>query len=291
MEYPEFENLMNQNVIEGEKRLLLQQIADHPIRYRILFNVNPPRARLLQAMLGTREARFSEALRLLVKHQLKELGYAILPERVRDFEGNDLAVDPHFAGGKAYYFLDQRLHDDLDSFQRASLMRNFKDRLDALHRLHGERLVGILYFLDPNMVRQRSFYSEALAQLRREFATELHLFYGPEFYAYLGQPTLWVDLVSFISKWKTTIEDLPLPDFDANPEDSFSELKVLDQRYWWNLLLEDQLWEERLLQTLFRTGETLILLRDYFATQQLAPYPLLTRALDTRLGKYYPSIA
>ena len=97
------------------------------------------------------------------------------------------------------------MRDDLDSVQRGNLIRNFTQRLDALHRLHGDRLVGILYFLDPNLVRQRSFFSEALAQLRREFSTELHLFYGSEFFAYLGQPSLWVDMVNSLVEWKKGI--------------------------------------------------------------------------------------
>ncbi len=287
MDYPEFHALMHQHVVEGEKRLLLQQIADHPDRYQILFSVNPPKSRLLQVMLTLRENRFAEALRVLIKQLLLEIGYSILPGRIQDAEGNDLAVDPHFAGGKAYYFLDQRLRDDMDAIQRTNLVRNFSHRLDALHRLHGDRLVGILYFLDPNQVKQRSYFTEALAQLRREYSTELHLFYGPEFFAYLGQPSMWVDLVGSLIEWKKGIEEFPLPDFDSDPQSSFAELRSLDHRFWWNLVIEDSLWENNIMQTLFRNGETLALLRDYFSEQNTAPFPLLTRALASRLEKFY----
>ncbi len=278
---------LNQNILAGEKRLLLQLIADHPDRFNALFCVHPAKTRLLQAVLAEREARFSNAVRELIKILLKESGFLLLPERVQDSEGNDLAVNPHFGGGKAYYFLDLRLRDDLDKAQRHSLMAGFEARLEAMHRLHGSNLVGILYFLDPNLIQQRTLFAEELAKLRRDHAVELHLFYGLEFFAYLGQPSMWQELVGSINEWKATHVQLPDLDFDLNSQTSFEELRVLEQRCWWNLLLEESLWEGGVIQALFPSGQTLRLLRDYFASQSTAPYPLLTRALEKKLELYW----
>jgi hypothetical protein len=286
MQTNDLSQFFTDNVIEGEKRFLLQTIADHPDRYNTSFYVSHPEGRLLQTILQLREQRFSDAMREIVKMMLIDLGFSILPAKVQDAEGNDLAVDPHFASGRAYYYLEWRLRDDLEASKRRSLLNSLRAKVDALYRLHGERLVIIVYFLDPILVKHRGTYTEEIAQLRKDYAVDFHIFYGPEFFTYLGQPTLWGDLLGWLRMWKTNLPKLPELNYDQDPDSTFAELASLDARYWWSLILEDGLWEQGVLQTLFPEGKTLRLLLEHFEQQTKPPFPLLTRALAARLEKY-----
>jgi len=70
-------------------------------------------------------------------------------------------------------------------------------------------------------------------------------------------------------------------------QDSFKEIKDLEIRYWRKLLENKKLWEEGIIKAIFRNGETLRLILNYFFTQTSAPYQKLSKLLKERLEEYY----
>jgi hypothetical protein len=61
-------------------------------------------------------------------------------------------------------------------------------------------------------------------------------------------------------------------------------------------LNKNELWEEGIIKAIFKTGETLKLLLEYFHSQSTLPnkkasrYAMLAKKLENRMIKYYPKL-
>ena len=290
MEYEEFAQILNRHIFVGDKKALLINIAESPERYIGLFRPTKPKAKLLQNLLQSHEIRFGDAMEELIKGLIHELGYRLLPERIRDAEGNDLSIDIYFTDDQKYYFVEQKVRDDHDSAKKRGQIRNFEVKLDFLHRLHGDQLAGCMYFIDPELVKNKIYYADELRKFSAFYSVELHLFYGAEFFSYLGHLDTWQNLLDWLTLWKESLPEIPEINFDLSPQESFDEIKNLSNRYWRRIIQNDRLWRSGIMQVLFRDGGTLMLLLNYFYGQSQAPYPSLTDGLVEKLTTYYPSL-
>ena len=287
MDYKKFCNILNKHIFEGEKRELLKKIADRPERFIGLFRPSKPGTKILQHLLQSHEIRFGDALEELIEEILKDLGYSILQKNITTANGEQLSLDQFFTDGKNYYFIEQKIRDDHDSTKKRGQIANFEAKLEELFKTYKNKVIGIMYFIDPDLVKNKNFYISELNRLNEYYKVPLYLFYGKELFEFLKSPEYWEKLLDWLTQWKESLPEIPEINFDTDPQDSFGEIKDLKIRYWRKLLENKKLWEEGIIKAIFRSGETLRVILNYFITQSSAPYQKLSKLLKERLEEYY----
>lgn len=287
MNYEKFSKILNKHIFEGEKKELLQKIADRPERFIGLFRPTKPGAKILQHLLQSHEIRFGDAFEELINELLKELGFETLDKNINGNDGEALDLDQYFKKGGAFYFAEQKVRDDHDSTKKRGQVANFEAKLEVLYKRHKDDLEAIIYFIDPDLEKNKNYYVEEIQRLSKFYGIKIHLFYGNDLFKFLGYPEMWDKILIWLRQWKNTLADLPEIDFDASPSESFEEIRSLELRYWRKILENEKLWEEEIIKTIFRKGKVLRLLLEFFNSQNNAPYKNLSDMLQQRLKKYF----
>ena len=287
MNYDKFCQILNKHIFESEKRELLKKIADRPERFIGLFRPTKPGAKILQHLLQSHEIRFGDAFEELIEEILRECGFEILNKSIVGGNGDSLSLDQYFEGKGIYYFIEQKVRDDHDSTKKRGQISNFETKLETLYKKHKNKLIGIMYFIDPDLSKNKNYYLAELERLSKFYGTELHLLYGKELFDYIGKPDLWEKILAWLKQWKDSLPEIPEIDFDKEPEKSLEEIKDLPIRHWRKILENEKLWTEGIIAAIFRKGETLRLILDYFERQNDRPYTELASLLNSLLKKYY----
>jgi len=287
MDYKKFCYILNKHIFEGEKRELLKKIANRPERFIGLFRPSKPGTKILQHLLQSHEIRFGDALEELIEEILKDLGFSILQKKITTANGEELSLDQHFTDGKNYYFIEQKIRDDHDSTKKRGQIANFEAKLEELFKKYKNNLIGIMYFIDPDFVKNKNFYISELNRLKEYYKVPLYLFYGKELFEFFNSPKYWENLLNWLTQWKKSLPEIPEINFDIESEESFEEIKDLEIRYWRKLLENEKLWDEGIIKAIFKSGETLREILNYFNTQTSAPYQKLSKLLKERLEEYY----
>jgi hypothetical protein len=287
MNFEKFCTILNKHIFEGEKKELLQRIAESPERFIGLFRPTKPDAKILQHLLQSHEIRMGDALEEIIEEILKSLGFKILSKSIVNESGKTLSFDQYFTDGRVYYFIEQKVRDDHDSTKKRGQIENFEAKLEILHKTHGSGLIGIMYFIDPDLSKNKNYYLQELERFEKFYGVKLYLFYGKELFEYLKYPEIWDNILFWLKQWKDSLPELPEINFDTFPQESFEEIKMLELRYWRKILENETLWEEGIIKAIFRQGTTLRLLLDFFKKQHTMPYNQLANMLTERLGKYY----
>ena len=287
MNYEKFCTILNKHIFEGERKELLQKIADRPERFIGLFRPTKPGAKILQHLLQSHEIRFGDAIEELIEEILREFGYKTLSKTILNKDGESLSIDQHFTDGKMYCFIEQKVRDDHDSTKKRGQISNFETKLETLQKKYGSNLFGIMYFIDPDLSKNKVYYTQELKRLEDFYGVKLRLFYGKELFAHLNHPEMWDKILLWLKQWKDNLPELPEINFDKNPEKSFEEIRNLELRYWRKLLENENLWNEGIIKAIFREGKTLKLLLDFFNSQLDTPYKKLGDLLNQRLKKYF----
>ena len=286
--YSRFCEILNKNIFEGKKRELLKKLASNPERFIGLFRPSKPSTKILQHLLQSHEIKFGNALEELIEEILRDLGFSILPKDITTANGELLSLDQFFKDGEYYYFIEQKIRDDHDSAKKMGQMVNFEAKLEELFKQYDGKIIGIMYFIDPNLEKNKKFYIEELNKLNEYYGVPLYLFYGKELFEFLKSPDYWEKLLDWLIEWKKLLPEIPEINFDKNPEDSFEEIQNLEIRYWRKLLENEKLWEENIIKVIFNNGETLRRILDYFANQKSKQsYQKLCELLKKRLEDYY----
>ena len=236
MNYQRFCKILNKHIFEGEKKELLRRIADRPERFIGLFRPTKPGAKVLQYLLQSHEIRFGDAVEELLDQILKEIGYITLPKSITDEKGASLSLDQYFTNGKEYYFIEQKVRDDHDSTKKRGQISNFEAKLEVLYKKHGSQLTGIIYFIDPDLSKNKNYYLQELNRLKEFYGVNLYLFYGKELFNYLKHSEIWNNIISWLEQWKNNLPELPEINFDRFPQESFEEIRDLELRYWRKIL-------------------------------------------------------
>ncbi len=287
MDYEKFCAILNKHIFERNRIELLKRMAENPERFIGLFRPTKPGAKILQHLLQSREIRMGDALEEIIEEILKFLGYETLPKRIESERDEVLSLDQHFTDGTTFFFIEQKVRDDHDSSKKRGQMSNFEAKLEILHNKYGPRVSGIMYFIDPDLSKNKNYYLQELERLKEFYGVELKLFYGKELFEYLKKPELWDNILLWLKRWKDSLPELPEINLDATPKESFEEIKTLDLRYWRKILDNDKLWDEGVMKALFRDGSTLKLLVSHFKSQKGTPYKELANRLTEKLNKYY----
>jgi len=290
MNYNKFCEILNKHIFEGEKKELLRKLADRPERFVGLFRPTKPGAKILQHLLQSHEIRFGDAIEELISELLKDWGFKILPKIIIPAPANPrkkLDIDQYFTDGKKCYFIEQKVRDDHDSTKKRGQINNFETKLEYLYRKHGQNLIGIMYFIDPDLVKNKNYYIEELNKMTDTYAVDLHLLYGKELFEFFDKLDVWNDLILWLTQWKDNLPELPEINFDKMPQGSFNEIKDLEIRFWRRILADEKLWEEGIVLAIFRNGETLRLLFEFFGRKPERAYQKIAEMIKQKLEKYY----
>jgi len=292
MNYNKFCAILNKYIFEGEKKELLRKLADSPERFVGLFRPTKPGAKILQYLLQSHEIRFGNAMEELISEFLKEWGFRVLPKVIilDPLKPRErLTIDHYFTDGKIYYFIEQKVRDDHDSTKKRGQIRNFEAKLDFLYKKHGQNLVGIMYFIDPDLVKNKNYYMEELDKMADIYGIDLYLFYGKELFEFFKKGRDWENLLSWLTRWKESLPELPEINFDSNPQNSFNEIKDLEIRFWRKILENEKLWKEGIMLAIFRNGKTLKMLYEFFSKRPERAYQKLAEMIRQKLRDYYGS--
>ena len=287
MNYEKFCEILNKHIFENEKAELLRKIANSPERFIGLFRPTKPSAKILQYLFQSHEIKMGDAFEEIIEEIIKQCGFEILPKGIENEKGEPLSLDQYFTDKEKFYFIEQKIRDDHDSTKKRGQLSNFETKLEILQKRHGSRLIGIMYFIDPDFSKNKAYYSKELEKLKKFYKVDLYIFYGEELFYFLKCPEMWKNILLWLEKWKNSLPELPQINFDENPEISFEELKNLELRTWRKIVENDKLWEEGIIKAIFNNGSTLRHLVSYFKTQQTNPYEELAKKLTERLNKYY----
>jgi hypothetical protein len=287
MNYEKFCSILNKHIFEGEKIDLLRRLANNPERFISLFRPTKPGAKILQHLLQSHEIRMGDAFEEIIEEFLKDFGFEILNKILVKENNKTLSLDHYFTDGKIYYFIEQKIRDDHDSSKKEGQMRNFESKLEILYKRHNSDLIGIMYFIDPDLLKNKRYYIEELNKLQNFYGIDLKLFYGKELFDYFGKSEAWENILMWLKKWKDNLPELPNINFDNEPEKTFNEIKDLQLGYWRKILENDKLWEAAILQNIFKEGKTLNLMLQFFQSQNKKPYKYLAELLKNRIAQYY----
>ena len=289
MEYEEFSDILNQHIFEGEKGDRIRKIAKYPSRFVGLFRPTKPGTKVLQFLLQSHEIRFGDAMEDAMTNIFNSLYYTTLPNTLVK-NGEILSIDIYFKDDDNYFMIEQKVRDDHDSTKKRGQIENFERKLEILVDKHGEKLKGIMYFIDPDLVKNKNYYIKELDKMQGIYGVELNIFYGKGLFDYLDHSKTWDTMIEWLKRWKDSLPDLPEVNFDNDPEDSFNEIKDVEILNWRKIIQNDTLWEENILKTLFPNGTTLTMIHEYFINIQKTPYKNLAHALEDQMKKYYPDV-
>lgn len=267
MQYEKFKNTFNETIFEESKAALIEKIAKYPNRYIGLFRPTKPKAKILQNLLQSHEIRFGEAFETIIEKYLREFGCEILEKRFVNSDGDKLNLDQCFRGDDKVYFIEQKMRDDHDSTKKRGQIANFEKKLSEMVDKYNEsKLVGIFYFIDPDLQKNKNYYQSELVKMSRDYGVELHLFYGKELFDFLNHGNTWQEILRHLEQWKSEIPDFPETNFDMDAENSFEEIKNLSPSLYRRIFQDDTIFNKIIL-TLFPEKKTLRLLLNYFQSK------------------------
>lgn len=286
MNYENLAGILNRHIFGESKKALLEKLASEPHRFIGLFRPSKPKTKVMQYLLQSREIRFGDAMEEAIQQILSDLGFTQLDRAIQGVRGR-LSLDLHFKDDEHAYFVEQKVRDDHDSSKKVGQVGNFAQKLDLLAALHEGNLIGVMYFIDPEMHKNQAYYVGRLKELEEETGVELHLFYGSELFEFLGYPEIWGQMTEWLARWQGELPDFPELNFDLNPEQSFEEIKNLAPRHLESLLSNAELWESGVMRVLFPEGTTLRLLANYLSQHTSSARQRVSITLLALLRQHY----
>ena len=285
MQYEKFKKIFNETIFEESKAVLIEKIAKYPNRYIGLFRPTKPKAKILQNLLQSHEIRFGDAFEEATEEYFKEFGYKILNKKFVNGDNDKLNLDQCFKTNDKVYFIEQKIRDDHDSTKKRGQISNFEKKMNEMINKYGEKnIVGIFYFIDPDLQKNKNYYKSELEKMSSDYGVELCLFYGAELFDYLDKNNIWDEILKYLEQWKKEIPDFPETNFDIDSKNSFEEIKNLSPSLYRKIFQNDVIFNEIIL-TIFPEKKTLKLLLDYFSgkAKEKIIYKTISEALKKRL--------
>jgi Holliday junction resolvase-like predicted endonuclease len=284
MKYSAFKQIFNETIFEKSKAYLLEKIADNPSRYIGLFRPTKPQAKIMQNLLQSHEIRFGDAFEICIETYLQLKGCKILQKKYNLENNVILNIDQCFKKDDKIYFIEQKVRDDHDSTKKRGQIENFEKKLNLMLSKYPEnKLIGIFYFIDPDLLKNKNFYTIELKKMTKDYGIETQIFYGKSLFDYLQYSEIWYEILDYLEKWKKDIPDLPEINFDLEAEHTFNEIKDLSPIIFKKLLENDNIFNDIVL-TLFPQKKTINLLYNYFILKNETIYKTLSMKLKEKLN-------
>ena len=221
----------------------------------------------------------------MIEEYLKKFSFTILEKKFSTSDEDELNIDQCFKKDGKIYFVEQKVRDDHDSTKKRGQIQNFEKKLNEMINKHGEKnLIGIFYFIDPELKKNRNYYDTELKRMSKAYGVTLNLNYGEELFTFLGHKEIWQEILNYLKEWKKEIPELPETNFDLNSESSFEEIKDLNPAWFRSILENDEIFNEIVL-TLFPQKKTLKILFEHFKVKssEKTIYKTLSGLLKKRI--------
>ncbi len=269
LEYAQFKQIFDDKIFAKSKPDLLKKVADYPDRYVGLFRPTRAEAKLLQNLLYSNEIRFGDAFELAIRQYFITEGWHPLPRTLISQDGSVLNVDQLFMKNDQILFIEQKVRDDHDSTKKRGQINNFEKKLESLVYQYGDKVAwGFFYFIDPSLVKNKTFYTNQLQSMQEAWGVKLTASYGSHMFDTLGQSEIWLNILINLEQWRQDIPELPSLNFDLKPHESARELSQLTSSTFRKLFSDPRIVDE-ILPVLFPTGATLQLLLEQFRASEL----------------------
>lgn len=266
--YNTFKKIFNEVIFESSKADLLQKVANYPNRYIGLFRIRKTKLQILQNLFKFQEIRFGKAFELIIEEYLKNSNFNILPKKFK--LNNDNII----------YYIEKKFKDNFNSKKSIRHINNFEQKLFALSKEYkGKKIVGIFYFIDPDLVKNKNYYLEELSKISKDYKIQTYLFYGESLFEFLKIPDVWKEIISHLEQWKKQVPELPEINFDIDAKNTFNEIKDLNPSIYRKLLANDEIIND-ILFTLFPEKKTLKLLYKYFQTKEETIYHTISKRIS-----------
>ena len=221
----------------------------------------------------------------MIEEYLKKFSFTILEKKFSTTDDDELNIDQCFKKDEKIYFVEQKVRDDHDSTKKRGQIQNFEKKLNEMIHKHGEKnLIGIFYFIDPELKKNRNYYDTELKRMSKAYGVTLNLNYGEELFTFLGHKEIWQEILNYLKEWKKEIPELPETNFDLNAESSFEEIKDLNPALFRSILENGEIFNEIVL-TIFPQKKTLKLLFEHFKVKssEKTIYKTLSELLKKRI--------
>ena len=262
MKYEKFCEILNKKIFEESKSKLFEKISQNPNRFIGLFRPTKPKAKLLQNLTQSNEIKFGDAFEILIEEYLKEKDFETLNKKF-EYKGKKLNLDQHFKKNNKFYFVEQKIRDDHDSTKKRGQIDNFEKKIKLLldKKINEKNLIGIIYFIDSDLSKNKNYYLERIKKFKSEYGIEIYLFYGKEFFDFFNLN--WSEVLIYLEKWKSELPELPEINFDKDAEKTFEEIKNLSPQVFNKIFSNEKIFNEIIL-TLSPQKKVLKLLLNFF---------------------------
>jgi hypothetical protein len=156
------------------------------------------------------------------------------------------------------------VRDDHDSSKKTGQVDNFEKKLRKLKSEYGSNLIGIMYFIDPSLSKNRNYYRGRLQEISVQLGIETRICYNGELFTMLnnGSDDWWKLLESTLLQWRDQIPTSV--NLNCDLQQDLDEILSINFSCWRKLVNNDGLWNSGVMACLFPTGENLIRARDHF---------------------------
>lgn len=292
MKFEEFKEIFDRIVFEGSKKKFIEKLADNPDRYISLFRPTKPKAKVLQNILQSQEILFGNAFEVCLERYIHILGYKPLPKNIK-FKDKLLSVDLLFEKDENIYVVEVKIRDDHDSSKKSGQIENFEKKIDAITSTYKDKKVyGLMYFIDPSLVKNKRYYQEEVEKLKQDYNLEdARILYGKELFEYLEAEPVWKEILTYLKQWKDSLPELPEINFDSEAEKSFEEIKEIEFSKFRKLFDTDLIKKEEyvsIFKVIFPEKRVLSLLEEFFdeKSKQEKKYKNLLDKLKDLKEKY-----
>lgn len=261
LSYASFMDKLNKKIKSGDDFYLelLETVIDNPSRYCGLFRLSNAKTKLIQNVTQSKEIKFGDFMEDIVTDYLSLIGYENKTKDLGfDENGDRLNADQVFAKGNTIYLVEQKIRDDHDSTKKRGQFANFDKKVKLIRKQHpGMHLVASMWFIDDGLVKNKNYYQQ---EMRNSCYpdTELHLFYGGEFFDTLDNgKAVWKEIISYLeqNRMDNSNEIFTIPDFGTS-EEIYNALLHLSGKYWSKLLSKNSKYD-LLRKEMFSSGDNL----------------------------------
>lgn len=293
----EFKRKFSELIFGDDVKDLIKKIADSPERYIGLFRPTKPKAKVLQNLLQSHEIKFGNTLEIIFEHLFSENSYEILDKDIK-YKGKKLNIDLFFKKDNKFYLIEQKVRDDHDSSKKEGQIKNFQkkidfivDNMEAYSISSEEDIVAIMFFLDPDLRKNKNYYEEEIEILKKTYGINIYLFYGKDFFEFFQFKDFWDLFECYLYLWKKEIPEIPELNFDKNFKESARKIFELPPSTIVKLFSNKKLWKENLPQVLFPAGKTLCELKKLYeqdsSKKEKKVYKNILIMLNNILERYY----
>lgn len=259
--YEHFMEKLNERIKSGDDFYLelLETVIDNPSRYCGLFRLSNAKTKLIQNVTQSKEIKFGDFMEDIATEYISLIGYSNLSKDIGcDENGDRLSADQVFTKDNIVYLVEQKIRDDHDSTKKRGQFANFDKKIRLIKSQHpNTHLVASMWFIDDGLVKNKNYYLQEMDDCHY-LDTELHLYYGEEFFNSLtGGAPVWREMIEYLTRnrMESSNEIFTIPDFGTS-EEIYNALLHLPVKYWKKLLTNND--KYRLLrQEMFSSGDNL----------------------------------